>query len=72
MLNDYSDKKKAEVDEAYQRYQEEQEQKEVEKQEADAAQGKDKIFSMKMTEEFENWELKIESLELEYRDAVAV
>ena len=54
MLNDYSDKKKAEVDEAYQRYQEEQEQKEVEKQEADAAQGKDKIFSMKMTDECEN------------------
>lgn len=52
MLNGYSDDKKAEVEEAYQRYLEEQEQKEAERQEAEEAQGKDKVFSMKMTEEF--------------------
>lgn len=52
MLDGYSDDKKAEVEEAYQRYLEEQEQKEAERQEAEEAQGKDKVFSMKMTEEF--------------------
>lgn len=50
MLETYSENKKKEVDEAYQRYLEEQEQKDNAQQEKDDAQGTDKKFSMKMEE----------------------
>lgn len=49
-LDEATDTKKKEIEDAYQLYLEEQQQKEAAKKETEEAVGKDRIFSMKMTE----------------------